>query len=377
MLQLFVQDIHLAAQARDKQQAIHLVANALVQAGCVADGYVNGMLARELQTSTYIGNGIAIPHGTTDTRDQVLKTGIQVFQFPAGIQWGDEMAYLVIGIAARSDEHLELLRQLTHVLSDDSLAEQVKSATSAETLCALLQGKAKVASLRFDESLLSLDVPARDLTSLQALNAGRLKAHGAVDASFISHVIVSEPVSLGQGIWLNDSPTGNLASAIAISRAVQSFEHQGEPMTMLITVALSDDTPRPWLDRLGQLLSGQQASRLLTADATTLIRLLSQDEMVPADDALSAEFMIRNPHGLHARPGAMLVNTVKQFTSEITVTNLNGTGKPVNARSLMKVVALGVKQGHTLRFSARGIDAETALQAIGEAISNGLGEGAA
>ncbi len=51
----------------------------------MAEGYVNGMLAREQQTSTFLGNGIAIPHGTTDTRDQVLKTGVQVFQFPEGV----------------------------------------------------------------------------------------------------------------------------------------------------------------------------------------------------------------------------------------------------------------------------------------------------
>lgn len=59
-----------------------------MQAGNVAEGYVNGMLAREQQTSTFLGNGIAIPHGTTDTRDQVLKTGVQVFQFPEGVTWG-------------------------------------------------------------------------------------------------------------------------------------------------------------------------------------------------------------------------------------------------------------------------------------------------
>lgn len=55
----------------------------------MADGYVNGMLAREQQTSTFLGNGIAIPHGTTDTRDQVLKTGVQVYQFPQGVLWGE------------------------------------------------------------------------------------------------------------------------------------------------------------------------------------------------------------------------------------------------------------------------------------------------
>ncbi|MCL7659848.1 HPr family phosphocarrier protein, partial [Klebsiella pneumoniae] len=72
----------------------------------------------------------------------------------------------------------------------------------------------------------------------------------------------------------------------------------------------------------------------------------------------------------------MLVNTIKQFNSDITVTNLDGTGKPANGRSLMKVVALGVMEGHRLRFTALGADAEQALKAIGDAIAAGLGEGA-
>lgn len=88
MFQLSPQDIHLGAAAADKQEAIRQVAAALTDAGCVSAGYVDGMLQRELQTSTYLGNGIAIPHGTTDTRDLVLKTGVQVFQFPQGIAWG-------------------------------------------------------------------------------------------------------------------------------------------------------------------------------------------------------------------------------------------------------------------------------------------------
>ncbi|MDF3636552.1 PTS sugar transporter subunit IIA, partial [Enterobacter cloacae] len=89
MFQLSVQDIHPGEQAGNKEEAIRQVAAALVQAGNVADGYVNGMLAREQQTSTFLGNGIAIPHGTTDTRDQVLKTGEQVFQIPQGVLWGE------------------------------------------------------------------------------------------------------------------------------------------------------------------------------------------------------------------------------------------------------------------------------------------------
>ncbi|EBA8078821.1 fused PTS fructose transporter subunit IIA/HPr protein [Salmonella enterica] len=376
MFQLSVQDIHPGEQAGNKEEAIRQIAAALAQAGNVADGYVDGMLAREQQTSTFLGNGIAIPHGTTDTRDQVLKTGVQVFQFPQGVTWGEgQVAYVAIGIAASSDEHLGLLRQLTHVLSDDSVAEQLKSATTAEELRALLMGEKQSEQLKLDNETMTLDVIASSLVTLQALNAARLKEAGAVDAAFVAKTIKDSPMNLGQGIWLNDSAEGNLRSAVAVSRATQAFDVEGEKAALLVTVAMNDEQPIAVLKRLGDLLLNNKGDRLLNADAATLLALLTSDDAL-TDDVLSAEFVVRNEHGLHARPGTMLVNTIKQFNSEITVTNLDGTGKPANGRSLMKVVALGVKKGHRLRFTAQGEDAEQALKAIGDAIAAGLGEGA-
>ncbi|EAQ1608709.1 fused PTS fructose transporter subunit IIA/HPr protein [Salmonella enterica subsp. enterica serovar Cerro] len=376
MFQLSVQDIHPGEQAGNKEEAIRQIAAALAQAGNVAGGYVDGMLAREQQTSTFLGNGIAIPHGTTDTRDQVLKTGVQVFQFPQGITWGEgQVAYVAIGIAASSDEHLGLLRQLTHVLSDDSVAEQLKSATTAEELRALLMGEKQSEQLKLDNETMTLDVIASSLVTLQALNAARLKEAGAVDAAFVAKTINDSPMNLGQGIWLNDSAEGNLRSAVTVSRATQAFDVEGEKAALLVTVAMNDEQPIAVLKRLGDLLLNNKADRLLSADAATLLALLTSDDAL-TDDVLSAEFVVRNEHGLHARPGTMLVNTIKQFNSEITVTNLDGTGKPANGRSLMKVVALGVKKGHRLRFTAQGEDAEQALKAIGDAIAAGLGEGA-
>lgn len=377
MFQLSVQDIHPGQQAGNKEEAIRQIAAALVQAGNVSSSYVDGMLAREQQTSTFLGNGIAIPHGTTDTRDQVLKTGVQVYQFPQGVEWGEgQVAWVAIGIAASSDEHLGLLRQLTHVLSDDSVAEQLKAATTAEELRALLMGEKQSSGLKLDNETLTLDVVTGDLVTLQALNAGRLKEAGAVDATFVARTVSEQPMNLGQGIWLNDSAEGNLQSAVAVSRAAQAFEVNGERAALLVTVAQTDAQPVAVLKRLSDLLLNNKADRLLNADAATLLALLTSDDAL-AEDLMTAEFVIRNEHGLHARPGTMLVNTIKQFTSEITVTNLDGTGKPANGRSLMKVVALGVKKGHRLRFTAQGDDAEQALIAIGEAISSGLGEGAA
>ncbi|EBE2714897.1 fused PTS fructose transporter subunit IIA/HPr protein [Salmonella enterica] len=376
MFQLSVQDIHPGEQAGNKEEAIRQIAAALAQAGNVAGGYVDGMLAREQQTSTFLGNGIAIPHGTTDTRDQVLKTGVQVFQFPQGVTWGEgQVAYVAIGIAASSDEHLGLLRQLTHVLSDDSVAEQLKSAITAEELRALLMGEKQSEQLKLDNETMTLDVIASSLVTLQALNAARLKEAGAVDAAFVAKTINDSPMNLGQGIWLNDSAEGNLRSAVAVSRATQAFDVEGEKAALLVTVAMNDEQPIAVLKRLGDLLLNNKADRLLSADAATLLALLTSDDAL-TDDVLSAEFVVRNEHGLHARPGTMLVNTIKQFNSEITVTNLDGTGKPANGRSLMKVVALGVKKGHRLRFTAQGEVAEQALKAIGDAIAAGLGEGA-
>ncbi|ELY4859797.1 fused PTS fructose transporter subunit IIA/HPr protein [Cronobacter sakazakii] len=377
MFQLSVQDIHPGAHAGDKEAAIRQVADALVKAGNVSAGYVDGMLAREKQTSTFLGNGIAIPHGTTDTRDQVLKTGVQVFQFPQGVAWGDDqVAYVAIGIAASSDEHLGLLRQLTHVLSDDAIAEQLKTATTAEELRALLMGEKQSAGMKLDNDTLTLDVATTSLVTLQALNAGRLSEAGAVDAEFVSHVINAKPLNLGQGVWLADSAQGNLASAVAVSRPAQPFTQDGENVGLLLTVAVADDQPLQVLGRVSELLMANKADRLLNADAATLLTLLTSDD-APGEDVLSAEFTVRNEHGLHARPGTVLVNTIKQFNSDVTVTNLDGTGKPANGRSLMKVVALGVKKGHRLRFTAQGDDAQAALDAIGEAINAGLGEGAA
>lgn len=377
MFQLELNAIKPGAQASDKQDAIRQVAAALTAAGNVGEGYVNGMLAREQQTSTYLGNGIAIPHGTTDTRDLVLKTGVQVFQFPQGIAWGDDQtAYVVIGIAAKSDEHLALLRQLTHVLSDDSVAEQLKTTDSAETLRSLLMGEKQGAEFKFDTSLIATEVAASDLMTLQALNAGRLQQAGAVDASFVSSVIGAKPLNLGQGIWLSDSTTGNLGSGVAVSRAASPIDVNGESAALLITVAVADEQPLTVLNYLSDLLIAQKAERLLKADAAGILALLTSEVSEQAD-VLTEEFTIRNEHGLHARPGTALVSVIKQFNCDVTVTNLDGSGKPANGRSLMKVVALGVKKGHRLRFTASGEDARAALDAIGEAIAAGLGEGAA
>lgn len=242
-MQLCENDIFISDAQVDKTTALKQLSDRLVEAGNTTSAYLQGMLAREAQISTYLGNGIAIPHGTPETRDAVLNTGVKVMVFRHGVPWGEEnIAFAVIAIAARSNEHLDILRQLTHALSNDDIPHAIKKATTSADILTVLCGQ---------------------------------------------------------------QPPAEVAAAA-----------QGEQAT----------------------------------------------------------FVIHNPHGLHARPGAILVKLAKSFHSHITVENLDDPKGPVDGKNLMRVVSLGAKQGHRLRFTASGSDAAQALNELGNAVRSGLGE---
>ncbi|MBP4134249.1 fused PTS fructose transporter subunit IIA/HPr protein [Gallibacterium anatis] len=386
MFNLVENDIHLAAQADDKQQAITAVAKAFVEKGLVEEGYLQGMLAREQQTSTFLGNGIAIPHGTLDTRHLVKQTGVQIFQFPNGVKWSDDnIAYLVIGIAAKSDEHLAILRQLTHLLGDEDIAEKLAKTTDAQEFIALFNGDN---GNIVDETLVSLNIDTTSLLTLTAINAGNLQQAKAVDNQFVTEVIASAALPLGNGLWVNDSLNGNQKNAIAFARPKQPFQNNNKTVAGLITIANVDDKIE---NLLANLLDPQCQQQLLNGSATqVVVALQGKVEEAPAssttttsaadtstaaaDGQLEATFTIKNEHGLHARPSAVLINEVKKYKSTIQVKNVDRDTAFVNAKSLMKVVGLGTTKGQRLCFVAQGEDAEQALKGIGEAINAGLGE---
>ena len=375
MLELSESNIHLNANAADKQQAIEMAASALVQADNVENGYLQGMLARELQTSTFLGNGIAIPHGTLDTRSMVKKTGVQVFQFPQGIEWGEgNIAYVVIGIAARSDEHLSLLRQLTHVLSDEDTAAKLAKITDVAEFRAILMDET-IEPFEIPAPNISLDVDTQSLLTLVAINAGQLQVQSAVENRFISEVINNAALPLGKGLWVTDSVVGNVKNALAFSRAKTIFSHNGKAVKGVITVSAVSDQINP---TLLCLLDDDVQTTLLNGNSTEILTALlgseNEVETQSVEGVVVGTFTIRNEHGLHARPSANLVNEVKKFTSKITVQNLTRESEVVSAKSLMKIVSLGVTQGHRLRFVAEGEDAKQAIEALGKVIADGLGE---
>ncbi|UXI02561.1 fused PTS fructose transporter subunit IIA/HPr protein [Photobacterium sp. TY1-4] len=373
MLSLRHQDIQLQQAADNKQAAIRALAAGLSQKGLVEQGYVNGMLAREAQNSTFLGNGIAIPHGTTDTRGLVKQTGVIVHHFPQGVDWGDgKTAYLAIGIAAKSDEHLGILKQLTKVLSADGVEQKLQQCDSADALIAILNGEAQLEP-ELEPGLIQLAFPATDLIQLIAVAAGILKNRQWVSNESVADAIASGASYLGQGLWLAKTGKSVTRTALSFVTPAQAFDVDGQPVRGVLMVAACNGVHLPNLNVLAKLLYNQQADKLFSADAEKVVSLLSEELL----EGNSQVFKIRNAHGLHARPGAMLVSVAKKFSANILVKNLHGDGKAVNAKSLMKVIALGVKQGHELEFTVQGDDGDQALAAIGLAIADGLGEGRA
>lgn len=378
MLKLTNNDITLQQAAKDKTVAIKAIAKQLTDNGLVADKYVQGMLNREQQNSTFLGNGIAIPHGTTDTRDLVNKTGVAVHHFPDGVNWGDgNIAYVAIGIAAKSDEHLGILKQLTKVLSSDGVEEKLKQTKSKTDIIALLNGDVQFEA-DFNPALVHLNFPATDMIQISAVAGGLLKNNANADNRFVAEIVSKEPTFLGNGLWLVSSTEGVRRSGMSILSTSEPCEFKGFPVVGLIAIAACNTSHRSFLDVISKIVFEQQQAKLLTSSAEQLVEMFTnhlEQSATEVDSANIASFKINNAHGLHARPSAMLVAAVKQFDSKITVINVNGEGKSVDAKSLMKVIGLGVRHGDTLQFTADGDDAKQALVGIGEAIASGLSEG--
>ncbi|NUE95895.1 PTS sugar transporter subunit IIA [Gilliamella sp. ESL0232] len=141
-LNLTVHDISIVTGSYSKKEAIKDVSEKMIQAKLVKDDYTQAMFDRDKQISTFLGNGIAIPHGTTEKRDSVIQTGIKIIYYPEGINWDEDnnIAYVVIGIAAKTNEHLDILRQLTRaVIAEDTLT-RIHAVKTPEDLLAILQG---------------------------------------------------------------------------------------------------------------------------------------------------------------------------------------------------------------------------------------------
>jgi phosphocarrier protein FPr len=379
MLKLTPEDISLYASATDKADAINQIAALMAEAGLVDKAYLNGMLAREQQTSTYLGNGIAIPHGTTDTRHLIHKTGIRVMRFPDGIAWSNETAtgqpeqlvYTAIGIAAKSDEHLAILRQLTRVIGDGELAKRLHQSEDPEEVRRILAGEATAGAFLLELDHIRLQAEVSCLMEAAGMAGGILfnkKAAGQDDLPALSR---QSPIHLGEGVWLSTVMTKAPNGCAVIIQPAQPFMIDTQPLKLFIAIATHNADHLPLLDKLSDLSAQGALAKLTDARrAVDLVRLLV------ASNLKGKQVVCRLPmeHGLHARPAATLARMAKAYDDQIWVENLDGSSAEVSAQSVTKLISLGAGFADRLRITMDGPDADAALSKLCEAIAGGLGD---
>ncbi|WP_434798504.1 PTS sugar transporter subunit IIA [Terrisporobacter vanillatitrophus] len=127
------ENIFLGLKPVSKEDAIILAGQKLVENGYVNENYIEAMLEREKIMTTYMGMGVAIPHGVNEAKKEVKQSGIVILQFPEGVDFDGEKAYLIIGIAGVGNEHLEILSNIAVVLDDD-LTDRLKDSTNKDEI---------------------------------------------------------------------------------------------------------------------------------------------------------------------------------------------------------------------------------------------------
>ncbi|MHA6880496.1 phosphoenolpyruvate--protein phosphotransferase [Ralstonia pseudosolanacearum] len=153
--------IRLQQRATDKTSAIRAAGRLLADTGCIDPAYIDSLLRRETVANTFLGHGVAIPHGMGEDRHLIRQTGIAVLQFPDGLEWHPgQTTHLVFAIAAQSDEHITLLRRLTRLLNDDARLRQLFATQRAEDI---------VAALSQDAPAPAASAPGSDLAERLAL----------------------------------------------------------------------------------------------------------------------------------------------------------------------------------------------------------------
>ncbi|QXH55894.1 phosphoenolpyruvate--protein phosphotransferase [Pseudomonas maumuensis] len=371
MLELAVEQIAMGQHAADKGEALALLADRLVADGLVAEGYLAGLQAREAQGSTFLGQGIAIPHGTPQTRELVFATGVRLLQFPDGVDWGDgQIVYLAIGIAARSDEHLRLLQLLTRALGETDLAEALRRSGSAEALLKLLQGAPR--ELALDAQLVGLNLAAEDFDELAWRGARLLQRAGCADSGFAAVLQQTEPLPLGEGLWWLHSEREVRQPGLAFVTPQQPLRYRDQPLNGLFCLASLGAAHQALLERLCEVLIEGRGQMLYQATSSRAVLEVLGGE-APADWP-SARIVLANAHGLHARPAKVLAQLAKGFEGEIRI-RLHDSAQPaVSVKSLSKLLSLGARRGQVLELIAEPGIAADALPVLLAAIEQGLGE---
>ncbi|MFV0437805.1 MAG: phosphoenolpyruvate--protein phosphotransferase [Desulfopila sp.] len=303
--------IVLGVEASGKREAIERVGQLLVANGCIEPGYIDSMMGREAVANTYLGNGIAIPHGMPENRALIRKTGIGVLQIPDGVAWNPgETVHLVVGIAAKSDEHIAILTNLTHVLDDPETVARLARTTRAEDIVETLNNAGAVRQK---------PAPAMDLSGFSSIDIRITGPHGlhARPATFFVDVASGY---LSEIYLEHDGTTGN-------GKSLASLLQLGVPSNTIVRLhAKGEDA--------ASALAGLQAAveaGLGEEEEQTVTPLPQEHRWTPADVG-------RTIPGIFASPG-LATGPIRQYLHQKIVVETNAKDPARETTSLQQAIS--------------------------------------
>ena len=175
------QQILLNAQVTTKDDVLKLISENLSSLGLVSGDYLEPLRAREETVSTYLINGVSIPHGVNEAKDQVIQTGVFIVQAPQGVVWNDkgDVSRLIVGIAAKGQDHLSLLQRLTEVVMDESLAERLATTTDKTDILHALNAAEQAASEQLEDYSVTAEAKVADALGMHARPASLISEKAA------------------------------------------------------------------------------------------------------------------------------------------------------------------------------------------------------
>ena len=128
--------IAVSQEPSSKEEATRLAGELLIKSGNIREEYIDSMLEKLEKEgfATYIGNGVAIPHGMEESKKYINETGISIIQSHEGVEWNGEIAYIIVGIAAKDDEHIDVLSKLADLIEDPEDAKKIWQLDSADKI---------------------------------------------------------------------------------------------------------------------------------------------------------------------------------------------------------------------------------------------------
>ena len=270
-------NIVLNCKSVTPEEAIRACGRLMLESGYIEDSYIQAMLDRDSSDPVAVGSHVAIPHGDNESRALVKNTGLVVMTYPDGIDWNGEQVRLVIGIASKGEEHLEILKRVAAIAADEEAADRLVDDADLNTLYACLNGldAAKVERPLLEKKNIILN--RRSVTPEEAIRAcGRLLVEsGYASEGYIQSMLKRNAdfsVAIGSHVAIPHGDKESLKfiqrTGVAVMTYPDGIQWDDKIVRLVIGIASKGEEHLELLNRIVEMIQSEEDTDTLVANAT-------------------------------------------------------------------------------------------------------------